>query len=81
MAGIALVKQAVKLGETSSAAATTHQTVAFASHLGASRPGSSKLDDKEAPLPAMLTAVSGMLSGESMDAARGEMPAKPVAPA
>jgi uncharacterized protein (DUF2345 family) len=54
--------------------------VAFASHLGASRLGSSKLDDKEAPLPAMLTAVSGMLSGESVDAARGEMPAKPVAP-
>jgi uncharacterized protein (DUF2345 family) len=80
VAGIALVKQAVKLGETFSAAATTHQTVAFASHLGASRPGSSKLDDNDAPLPAMLTAVSGMLSGESVDAARGEMPAKPVAP-
>jgi type VI secretion system secreted protein VgrG len=80
VAGIAMLKQAVKLGETFSAAATTHQTVAFASHLGASRPGSSKLDDNDAPLPAMLTAVSGMLSGESVDAARGEMPAKPVAP-
>lgn len=80
VAGIAMLKQAVKLGETFSDAATTHQTVAFASHLGAAKAKSSKLDDKEAPLPAMLTAISGMLSNESVDAARGEMPAKPVAP-
>jgi type VI secretion system secreted protein VgrG len=80
VAGIAMLKQAVKLGETFSDAATTHQTVGFASHLGAAKANASKLDDKEAPLPAMLTAVSGMLSGESVDAARGEMSAKPVAP-
>jgi type VI secretion system secreted protein VgrG len=80
VAGIALLKQAVKLGETFSKAATTHQTVAFASHLGAAKANASKLDDKEAPLQALLTATSGMLSGESVDAARGEMPAKPVAP-
>jgi len=80
VAGIAMLKQAVKLGETFSDAAKTHQTVAFASHLGAEKANASKLDDKEAPLPAMLTAVSGMLSNESVDAARGEMPAKPVAP-
>jgi len=80
VAGIAMLKQAVKLGETFSDAATTHQTVAFAGHLGAAKANASKLDDKEAPLPAMLTAVSGMLSNESVDAALGEMPAKPVAP-
>jgi len=80
VAGIAMLKQAVKLGETFSDAATTHQTVGFASHLGAAKANASKLDDKEAPLPAMLTAVSGMLSNESVDAARGEMPAKPIAP-
>jgi len=80
VAGIAMLKQAVTLGETFSDAATTHQTVAFASHLGAAKANASKLDDKEAPLPAMLTAVSGMLSNESVDAARGDMPAKPVAP-
>lgn len=79
-AGIALLKQAVKLGEAFSKAATTHKTVAFASHLGAAKANASKLDDKVAPLPAMLTATSGMLSNESVDVARGEIPKKPVAP-
>jgi Rhs element Vgr protein len=80
VAGIALLKQAVQLGKAFSDAATTHQTVAFASHLGAAKPNASKLDDKAAPLQALLTATSGMLSGESVDAARAEMPDKPVAP-
>lgn len=80
VAGIALLKQAVQLGQAFSDAATTHQTVAFAAHLGAAKPNASKLDDKAAPLQALLTATSGMLSGESVDAARAEMPDKPVAP-
>lgn len=80
VAGIALLKQAVQLGKAFSDAATTHQTVAFASHLGTEKPNASKLDDKAAPLQALLTATSGMLSGESVDAARAEMPSKPVAP-
>jgi type VI secretion system VgrG family protein len=80
-AGMALLKQAVALGETFSAAAKTHETVAYASHLGAAKADNSKLDDKSAPLKALLTAASGMLSQDSVDAAQGEAPGKPIAPA
>ncbi len=59
-AGIALMKQAVMLGDTFSAAASTHQTVAYASHIGASAPNASELDDQAAPLKALLASVSGM---------------------
>ena len=38
-AGIALMKQAVKLGATFSGAAVTHQTVAYAGHVGATHAG------------------------------------------
>jgi type VI secretion system secreted protein VgrG len=79
-AGMALLKQAVTLGETFSGAAKTHQTVAYASHLGAAKANTSVLDDKAAPLKAMLTATSGMLSQDSVDAAKAEAPNKPVAP-
>ena len=58
--GMALLKQAVLLGDTFSQAAKTHQTVAYASHIGASAPNASELDDKAAPLKAMLASVSGM---------------------
>ncbi len=79
-AGMALLKQAVTLGETFSGAAKTHETVAYASHLGAVKADTSRLDGKAAPLKAMLTATSGMLSQESVDAAKAEAPNKPVAP-
>jgi type VI secretion system secreted protein VgrG len=79
--GIALLKQAAKLGETFSGAATTHQSVAFASHLGAARADSSALDDKAAPLKALLTAASGMLSSDSIAAARADAGDKPTSPA
>ncbi|PHV18968.1 type VI secretion system tip protein VgrG [Janthinobacterium sp. BJB1] len=59
-AGIALLKQAVLLGDTFSAAAKTHQTVAYASHIGASAANASALDGQAAPLKAMLASVSGM---------------------
>ncbi|EZP37314.1 type VI secretion system Vgr family protein [Janthinobacterium lividum] len=79
--GMALLKQAAKLGETFSEAAVTHQGVAYAAHLGATAPGSSTLDAKAAPLPAFLTSASGMLSRDSVDAARSDAAGKPVAPA
>ena len=79
-AGMALLKQAVMLGETFSGAAKTHETVAYASHLGAAEANSSRLDDKAPPLKAMLKVTSGMLSQESVDAAKSEAPEKPVAP-
>jgi len=80
VAGIALLKQAVKLGETFSEAAVKHETVGLAAHLGAAKDGTSVLDPKAAPLQAMLTAVSGMVGTESADAARSNAAAKDTAP-
>ena len=62
VAGIALLKQAVKLGETFSEAAVTHKTVGLAAHLGATKAGASALDEKAAPLQAMLDAVAGTVA-------------------
>jgi type VI secretion system secreted protein VgrG len=69
-AGIALLKQAKTLAETFSQAATTHQTVAMAAHAGATKANASKLDEQSAPLKAMLTAVSGIVSAAGLGEAR-----------
>ncbi|WP_230520786.1 type VI secretion system Vgr family protein [Janthinobacterium sp. EB271-G4-7A] len=58
--GIALLKQAVMLGDTFSAAAKTHETVAYASHVGVTAPNASELDEQAAPLKAMQASVAGM---------------------
>jgi type VI secretion system VgrG family protein len=58
VAGIALMRQAVKLGAAFSEAAATHRTVGLAAHQGATEAGASALDDKAPPLQAMLGAVS-----------------------
>ncbi|MTV40019.1 type VI secretion system Vgr family protein [Duganella radicis] len=79
-AGIALLKQALKLGETFNDAARTHETVALAAHLGAAKANASTLDDKAAPLQAMLTAVSGMVGNASLDAARADAADRKTAP-
>ena len=71
-AGIAMLKQAVKVGETFSQAAVTHETVGLAAHLGAGKANASALDDKAAPLKAMLGAVSGMVDGDGGD--EGKLP-------
>ena len=62
-AGIAMLKQVVKIGATFSQAAVTHEAVGLAAHLGAGKASASTLDDKAAPLKAMLGAVSGMVDG------------------
>jgi len=80
VAGIALMKQAVKLGETFSDAAVKHETVGLAAHLGAARGKCSVLDEKAAPLQAMLTAVSGMVGSEGVDAATSSAADKDTAP-
>jgi type VI secretion system VgrG family protein len=64
VAGIALLKQAVKLGETFSDAALTHKTVGLAAHLGATQAGASALDPKAPPLTAMLNAVAGTVPAD-----------------
>jgi type VI secretion system secreted protein VgrG len=75
-AGLALMKQAVNLGESFSKAALTHQTVALAGHLGAAAASSSRLDPEAAPLAATLAAMSGMLNGGSLEAAVADAKAK-----
>jgi len=80
VAGIALLKQAVKLGETFSDAAVKHETVGLAAHLGAAKARCSMLDEEAAPLQAMLTAVSGMVGAEDIDAARSGAADKDTAP-
>lgn len=80
VAGIALLKQAVKLGETFSDAAIKHETVGLAAHLGAAKDGTSVLDPKAAPLQAMLTAVSSMVAADGVDAARSSASSKDTAP-
>jgi Rhs element Vgr protein len=73
---MAMLAQAAKLADTFSSAAQTHQTVALSGHLGASKANASVLDDKSAPLKAMLTSVSGMVGKDSLDAAQADAAAK-----
>ncbi|HEU4373930.1 MAG TPA: type VI secretion system Vgr family protein, partial [Telluria sp.] len=60
-AGSALLKQAMKLAESFSSAAKTHETVAYATHLGATKADACAIDDKAAPLKALWTASSGTI--------------------
>ncbi len=77
-AGIAMLKQATTLAETFSGAATTHKTVALSAHVGAAKANESVLDEKSAPLKALLTAVSGMLGNDSVGAAKADASEKNV---
>ena len=79
-AGIAMLKQVAKIGETFSDAGKTHQTVALAGHIGAAKANASKLDENTAPLKAMLTAVSGMVGNKNLDTARADVGEKKTAP-
>ena len=70
--GVAMLEQAVKLGKILSTAAATHQTVAFAADTGAHEQDASALNPAEPPLQALLTAASGMVSGESVESAKAD---------
>jgi Rhs element Vgr protein len=74
--GIAMLQQAVKLAETFSSAAVAHQTVGLAAHTGAAKANASLLDEKASPLKAMLTALSGMVGNDSLDAAKADASSK-----
>ena len=79
-AGIALLKQAVQVAQTFSDAAKTHETVTLASHIGAAKASACLIDDKEPPLKALLTAVSGMVGNASLDAARTDAAERTTTP-
>ena len=70
--GIAMLKQAVKLGEAFSDIAVKHKAVGLGVHLGGGKAGSSVLNDQQAPLKALLTAVSGMVGDASLDQATSD---------
>jgi len=79
-AGIAMVKQAVKLAGTFNDAAVKHQTVGMAAHQGARKPNASVLDAKAAPLQSLLTSVSGMVGERDLDAAHNDAGKRKTAP-
>jgi type VI secretion system VgrG family protein len=66
-AGTSMLQHAVNMAEAFSSAAVTHQTAGLAAHLGAVRANASVLDDKAAPLKAMLTSASGMVDNTSLE--------------
>ncbi len=79
-ASIAFLKQAMQLGEAFHGAATTHKTVGLASHAGAAKPNESVIDEKSAPLKALMTTVSGMVGSDSLDAAISDAAEKKTTP-
>ena len=78
--GIAMLKQAVKVVETFSDAAVKHKTVPLAAHTGSVKPNASVLDEGEAPLKSLLTAVSGMVDSASVSAAIGDAASRNTSP-
>jgi type VI secretion system secreted protein VgrG len=76
--GNSLLKQAMKVAESFSSAAKTHETVGYASHLGSTKSNASALDDKAAPMKALWTMSSGMLSKENVNAARADADARSI---
>jgi uncharacterized protein (DUF2345 family) len=70
-AGAALLQQAVALAETFNKAASTHQTVGLAAHLGAVKANASVLDENAPPLKAMSASVAAMID---VAGASGKLP-------
>lgn len=77
-AGVAMLSQAVQLAKRFSEAASTHQTVALASHIGVIKASASDIDDDAAPLEGLWKALSGMVGMQSLDAARSDAAAKNI---
>lgn len=75
-AGIAMLTSAGNLANSFSTVAVTHQTVGLATHLGATQANASALDNKSAPLKAVLTVASGMVGIDSLGTARSDANAK-----
>jgi type VI secretion system secreted protein VgrG len=78
-AGMALAGQFKAMAQSYSQAAQTHQTVQLASHIGSFKAAQSGLSDKEAPMAALHTALKGMVSPDSTDAATADAQQKNTA--
>ncbi|MFB9240996.1 type VI secretion system tip protein VgrG [Massilia antarctica] len=79
-AGIAMLKHAVKLGETYAKGAMAHQSIGFGVHGGSSAADKSVMDKETAPLKAMLAAVAGMVGDGSQPGAVGGSSGRSTAP-
>lgn len=77
---IAHMKQAMVLAQSFSSAAVTHQSVALSGQIGSTKADTSVINPKAAPVKAIHTAIAGMLSRDSVDAAKAEATEKPVSP-
>jgi len=80
-AALALLKQANTLAQSFSQAASTHQTVKLASHEGSLKAKASSIDDKAAPIAALLKSSGTQVSSQSLDEAYADAPNKQTAPA
>ncbi|MEQ6340989.1 MAG: type VI secretion system tip protein VgrG [Gammaproteobacteria bacterium] len=78
--GLAHLKQARILANSFSGAATTHQSVTYASHRGSTQANASHINDKAAPLDALFNAAAGMLDQTRLDAALTDAHNKSTAP-
>lgn len=77
--GITMLQQAVRLAQSFDTAASTHQTVGMAVHLGTVNANASALDDGAAPLAAMLKGLSGAVDKNSIDGAKSDASARNTA--
>jgi type VI secretion system VgrG family protein len=73
-----MLNNALKLAARFNTAANTHETVGYASHLGSIKSNASANDDKAAPLKALWTMSAGMISKNSIVAARADADARNV---
>lgn len=78
---IAMLKQATTMAETFNKAAESHKTVTLATHIGAIGASESVIDEKGAPVKALMRAVSGMVGSDSLSAAQADAAAKKTSPA
>ena len=74
--GIAMLQHAVQLAQSFHSAASTHQTVGLAAHLGATKASKCTLADDAGPLGAMFQATSGKVDQHSLDGAKGDTAAR-----
>jgi Rhs element Vgr protein len=68
--GMALLKQSLQLTDSFSGAAKTHQTTQLATAIGSIKANQSPLSDKAAPMKALHTTASGMVSQQAFEAAQ-----------
>ena len=75
-AGIALMKRVLAMAEVFSAGAATHQAVELAAYVGMTKEDKSLLDSADAPLKAIVTSLSGMVSSRAIATALADASAK-----